>query len=77
MPTLNSRIAALEQNTKNKMPLVLFVDNRPTAAQQAEINTAIHDGRTGLIFLKQGDTAWVLGAGVPPWEQQDGGASHG
>lgn len=77
MATLNSRITALEQKTKNNTPLVLFVGSRPSAAQQAEIDTAIQDGRTGLIFLKQGDTAWVVGAGVPPWERQEVGDYHG
>lgn len=77
MATLNSRVTALEQKTKNNMPLVLFVDNRPTAAQQIEIDRAILEGRTGIIFLKQGDTAWLVGEGVPPWEQQEVGDYHG
>lgn len=77
MATLNSRITALEQKTKNNLPLVLFVDSRPSAAQQAEIDTAIQVGRTGLIFLQHSDTAWVVGAGVPPWEQQEVGEYHG
>lgn len=77
MATLNSRITALEQKSKNNLPLVLFVDSRPSAAQQAEIDTAIQDGRTGLIFLNQGDTAWVVGEGVPPWEQQKGSSYNG
>jgi hypothetical protein len=56
--------------------LVLSVTDRPTPEQAEQIAKAERTGRRLLVFFMPGDTAWMPGASVPPWEQQKGG-EHG
>ena len=71
MATIGQRLKALEQAINAAPMLVLFVGDRPTPEQQGEIDNATRTGRLMIVFVKKGDTAWIAGAGVPPWERGD------
>lgn len=73
MATIKERIMQLEQASNYAPMLVLSVADRPTPEQQAEIDKATRTGRRLIVFFMPGDTAWMHGAGVPPWEEQEGG----
>lgn len=44
--------------------------------QLEQIAKAERTGRMMIVFVARGDTAWIAGADVPPWEQE-GGDYHG
>lgn len=73
MATIEQRLKTLEKQQSDAPMLVLFVGDRPTPEQQTEIDKAIKTGRMMLVFVARGDTAWIAGAGVPPWDEQEGG----
>lgn len=71
MGTIGQRLKVLEQQRGNAPMLVLFVGDRPTPEQQGEIDMAIKTGRTMIVFVARGDTAWIAGSDMPPpWEQE-------
>lgn len=72
MATIEQRLKALEQQRSDAPMLVLFVGDRPTPEQQTEIDKAIKQGRMMIVFIEKGNTAWIAGADVPPWEQEGG-----
>lgn len=77
---IEMRLKALEQQHGKGAMLVLFVGDRPTPEQQAEIDNAIMTGRMMIVFVVHGDTAWIADADIPPpWAQiEEGeGAYHG
>lgn len=72
MTTIKARLLALEQHHNESPALVLSVTDRPTPEQQAEIERATRTGRRLIVFYMPGDTAWMPGCGVPPWETDEG-----
>ncbi|MDP2761267.1 MAG: hypothetical protein Q8O64_12875 [Sideroxyarcus sp.] len=77
MATIEQRLKALEQQQSDAPMLVLFVGDRPTPEQQAEIDKATKQGRMMIVFVAEGDRAWIAGCGKPaPWDEQQG-ARHG
>lgn len=76
MATIKERIMQLEQASNNAPMLVLSVTDRPTPEQAEQIAQAERQGRRLLVFVEKGNTAWMPGAGVPPWDEQEGG-EHG
>lgn len=77
MATIEQRIFALEQAINTAPMLVIEVNAYPTEAQKAEIDRAVRSGRRLLVFYMPDDSAWMVGHGVPPWEQQKGNNCHG
>ena len=67
----------LENAIRSKPMAVIFVKDRPNPDQQTIIDQAIRTESKLIAFVEQGDTAWLAGAGVPPWEQQEGGNCYG
>lgn len=65
---LTDRLAKLEQAKDDGPMLTMVVTDRPTPQQQATIDRCIATGRRLLVFFMPTDTAWMPGAGVPPWE---------
>lgn len=77
MATIEQRITSLELARGNAPMLALFVTDKPTPEQAAQIAKAERTGRMMIVFVARGDTAWIVGSGKPaPWEQQEGG-EHG
>ena len=74
MATLNARLLALEHVINTAPMLTMEVDGAPTPEQQATIEHCTRTGRRLVVFCMPGDTAWMPGYGVPPWEVDD--ASH-
>lgn len=74
MATLNARLAALEKSTKTAPMMTMQVNGMPTEEQAALIERCTRTGRRLLVFYMPGDTAWMPGYGVPPWEVNH--ASH-
>ena len=77
MANIETRLRALEQQHGKGAMLVMFVGDRPTMHQQAEIDAAITTGRMMIVFVARGDTAWIADADIPPPWEQEGGAYHG
>ncbi|MDO9012285.1 MAG: hypothetical protein Q7U78_10850 [Gallionella sp.] len=73
MATIKDRITQLERASNNAPMLVLSVTDRPTSEQSEQIANAERTGRQLIVFYMPGDTAWMPGAGVPPWDEQEGG----
>lgn len=48
--------------------LVMDVDSAPTYEQSALIDRCAKTGRKLMVFYAPGDSAWMPGCGVPPWE---------
>ena len=67
---LSSRLAALERAINAAPMLTLDVTGRPTPEQQATIDQCTRTGRRLVVFVDWGNTAWMPGLGVPPWEVQ-------
>lgn len=65
---LTDRLAKLEQAKDDGPMLTMVVTDRPTPQQQATIDRCIATGRRLLVFFMPTDTAWMPGAGAPPWE---------
>ena len=68
MATLNARLMALEHVLNTAPMLTLQVDNAPTPEQQATTDHCARTGRRLVVFYDPGNTAWMPGYGVPPWE---------
>ncbi len=71
---LIERLKALEQLSAGGELLTMQVTTAPTAEQQAKIDQCARTGRRLIVFFNPGDTAWMPGYGVPPWEEQHGNA---
>jgi hypothetical protein len=65
---LTERITRLEQAVNHEPVLMLEVDTSPTPKQTVAIDHCTRTGRRLLVFYAPGDTAWMPGAGLPPWE---------
>jgi len=74
MASIKERLEALERASSALPWLVLEVIDRPTSDQQADIDKAIAQGRTLIVFVEEGNTMWMPGR-TPPWEQE--GGEHG
>jgi len=68
MATLKSRLLALEQVSNSEPMLVLEVDSAPDVEQTALIDRCAQTGRRLLVLFMPGDTVWIPGCGVAPWE---------
>ena len=68
---LTERLKALEKNGNSAPMLVLQVDTAPTTEQSTLIDRCTKTGRQLIVFYEPGDTAWMPGCGVPPWEVDD------
>lgn len=73
MATIKDRIMLLECANNNAPMLILSVTDRPTLEQAEQIAKAGRKGRRLIVFCMPGDTAWMPGASVPPWEELEGG----
>lgn len=71
--SIKDRIKILECANNSGPMLVLSVTGPPTPEQAEQIAKAARTGRRLIVFCMPDDTAWMLGAGVPPWEEQEGG----
>ena len=65
---LIERLKALERSGNTAPMLVLEVDTAPTCEQSALIDRCTKTGRQLIVFCTPGDSAWMPGCGVPPWE---------
>ena len=74
MATLNTRLLALEHVINTAPMMTLAVNGSPTPEQQATIDHCTRTGRRLVVFCMPGDTAWMPGYGVPPWEVEHGNA---
>lgn len=68
MPTLNARLLALEHVINTAPMLTMEVDGLPTDDQTATIERCTRTGRRLIVFCEPGNSAWMPGYGVPPWE---------
>ncbi len=74
MATLNARLLALEHVLNTAPMLTLQIDNAPTPEQQGTIDLCTRSDRRLMVFYDPGNTAWMPGCGVPPWEVSRGNA---
>jgi hypothetical protein len=71
--SIKQRLKALEGKANPPQPwLVLCVEERPSPGQLAEIGQAEKSGRHCIVFVGQGNTAWMAGSNAPPppWERR-------
>jgi len=66
---LNNRLLALENIINTAPMLTIDVVERPTSEQRTLIERCANTGRRLLVFYEPGNTAWMPGFGVPPWEE--------
>ena len=71
---LIDRLTALEKSSNTAPMLTMEIDGLPTDDQTAMIDRCARTGRRLVVFYSPGDTAWMPGYGVPPWEAQHGNA---
>ena len=71
---LIERLKALEHLSAGGELLTREVDGLPTADQTAMIDRCARTGRRLIVFCEPGNTAWMPGYGVPPWEVEHGNA---
>ena len=71
---LIDRLTALEKSSSTAPMLTMEVNTGPTPEQQAVIDHCARTGRRLVAFCMPGDTAWMPGYGVPPWEAKHGNA---
>ena len=71
---LIERLNALEKSSNAAPMLTMEVDGKPTDDQTATIDRCARTGRRLLVFCMPGDTAWMPGYGVPPWEVSNANA---
>ena len=71
---LIDRLTALEKSSNTAPMLTMEVDGMPTDDQTAMIDRCARTGRRLVVFCMPGDTAWMPGYGVPPWEVSNGNA---
>ena len=74
MANLNARLLALEHVLNTAPMMTLQVDGTPTPEQAAQIGHCTRTGRRLVVFYDPGNTAWMPGYGVPPWEVTHGNA---
>lgn len=67
---LIDRLTTLEKISNTAPMLTMDVHTLPTAEQQAKIGQCIRTGRRLAVFFNPGDTLWLAGYGVPPWEER-------
>ena len=65
---LTDRLAALERNNNTAPMLTMEVDGQPTDEQTAIIDRCTKNGRRLIVCSEPGNTAWILGCGLSPWE---------
>ena len=68
MATINARLLALEHVLNTAPMMTMQIDTAPTPEQQARIDHCTRTGRRLIVFCMPGDSAWMQGYGVPPWE---------
>ena len=71
---LIDRLTALEKSSNTAPMLTMEIDGLPTHDQTAMIDCCTRTGRRLLVFCMPGDTAWMPGYGVPPWEVSNANA---
>ena len=71
---LTDRLARLENAINTAPMMTLDVHTTPTPEQQATIDHCIRTGRRLMVFIENGNTAWMPGCGAAPWEAEH--ASH-
>ena len=74
MATLNARLEALEKSTDAAPMMTMQVNEMPTDEQAALIERCTRTGRRLMVFIENGNTAWMPGCGAAPWEAEH--ASH-
>ena len=74
MATLNVRLLALEHVINTTPMMTMQIDAAPTPEQQDAIDHCTRTGRRLVVFYDPGNTAWLPGCGVPPWEVVHGNA---
>jgi hypothetical protein len=65
---LINRLTALERSINTAPMLTLDVVNFPTDEQKALIDQCTRTGRRLIVFYEPGNTLWMPGIGVLPWE---------
>jgi hypothetical protein len=65
---LIDRLTALEKSSNSAPMLTLDVVNMPTDEQKALIDQCTRTGRRLIVFYEPGNTLWMPGVGVSPWE---------
>lgn len=65
---LINRLTALEKSINTAPMLTLDVFNFPTDEQKALIDQCNRTGRRLIVFYEPGNTLWMPGNGVSPWE---------
>ena len=71
---LSERIKLLERGQSSAPLVTIEVTKAPTPEQQALIGKCIATGRQLLVFVSPGDTVWMPGCGVAPWQAEHGKA---
>ena len=71
---LIERLNALEKSSNAAPMLTMEVDGKPTHDQTATIDCCTRTGLRLLVFCMSGDTVWMPGNGVPPWEVSNANA---
>ena len=71
---LIDRLTALEKSRNTAPMLTMQVDGLPTGEQAALIDRCARTDRRLIVFCMPGDSAWMPGCGVPPWEVANGNA---
>ena len=74
MATLDARLLALEHTLNTAPMLTMEVQGPPADEQAAQIDRCTRTGRRLIVFCMPGDTAWMPGSGLPPWEVGHGNA---
>ena len=65
---LIDRLTVLEKSSNTGPLLTMEIDGLPTDDQTAMIYRCTRTGRRLVVFHDPGNTAWMPGYGVPPWE---------
>jgi hypothetical protein len=65
---LINRLTALEKSMNTAPMLTLDVVSMPTDEQKALIDQCTRTGRRLIVFYEPGNTLWMSGVGVSPWE---------
>ena len=71
---LIDRLTALEKSSNTAPMLTMEIVGLPTDDHTAMIDRCARTGRRLLVFCMPGDTVWMPGYGVPPWEVEHGNA---
>ena len=70
--TLLSRLINLERSKNTAPMLTMQVNERPTDEQAALIDRCTKTDRRLMVFCEPGNSAWMPGCGVPPWDVEHG-----